>query len=50
MSFLARKGEIIGRVKNTMVAGNVYDLLRERLIALSDRPGWVFGFAHAPAI
>jgi hypothetical protein len=33
-----------------MIAGNVYDLLRERLIALSDRPEWIFGFAHAPAI
>jgi PmbA protein len=50
VGFLARKGEIVGCVKNTMIAGNVYDLLRERLIALSDRPEWIFGFAHAPAI
>lgn len=50
VGFLVRKGEIVGRVKNTMIAGNVYDLLKEKLIALSDRPEWVFGVLHAPAI
>lgn len=50
LGFLVRKGEIVGRVKNTMIAGNVYDLLKDKLIALSDRPEWVFGFVHAPAI
>ncbi len=50
VGFLARKGEIVGRVKNTMIAGNVYDLLKDRLIALSDRPEWVFGFVYTPAI
>lgn len=50
LGFVVRKGEIVGRVKNTMIAGNVYDLLKDELIALSDRPEWVFGFVHAPAI
>ncbi len=50
LGFLVRKGEIVGRVKNTMIAGNVYDLLKDKLIALSDRPEWVFGFVHVPAI
>ncbi len=50
LGFLVRKGEIVGRVKNTMIAGNVYDLLKDKLIALSDRPEWVFGFVHTPAI
>lgn len=50
VGFLAHKGEIVGRVKNTMIAGNVYDLLRDRLIALSDSPEWVYGILHTPAI
>jgi PmbA protein len=50
LGFLVRKGEIVGRVKNTMIAGNVYDLLRDQLIALSDRAEWYNGILHAPAI
>lgn len=50
LGFLVRRGEIVGRVKNTMIAGNVYDLLRDKLIALSDQAEWVFGFLHTPAI
>jgi PmbA protein len=50
LGFLARRGEIVGRVKNTMIAGNVYHLLRDCLIALSDRAEWVHGVLRAPAI
>jgi PmbA protein len=50
LGFVVRKGEIVGRVKNAMIAGNGYDLLKEKLIALSDQAEWVFGFVHAPAI
>lgn len=48
--FLVRKGEVVGRVKNTMIAGNVYELLKDQLIGLSDRPEWVFGMLNTPAI
>jgi PmbA protein len=48
--FLVRRGEILGRVKNTMIAGNAYELLKENLLALSDRPQWVFGVVNTPAI
>ena len=48
--FLVRKGEVVGRVKNTMIAGNVYELLKDQLIGLSDRPEWVFGILNTPAI
>lgn len=50
VGFLVRNGEIIGRVKNTMIAGNVYELLRDQLIALSDEPSSVLGILHVPAI
>jgi PmbA protein len=48
--FLVRNGEVVGRVKNTMIAGNVYELLKDQLIGLSDRPEWVFGILNTPAI
>jgi PmbA protein len=50
VGFLVRRGEIIGRVKNTMIAGNTYELLKDKLVALSDRDEWVFGVLHTPAI
>jgi PmbA protein len=50
VGFLVRHGGIVGRVKNTMIAGNVYELLKDQLVALSDRPDWVFGLLYVPAI
>ena len=50
MGFLVRNGEAVGRVKNAMIAGNAYELLKDNLIGLSDRPEWVFGFLSTPAI
>jgi PmbA protein len=50
IGFLVRRGEIVGRVKNTMVAGNIYDLLKNRQVVLSDRAEWVYGLLHVPAI
>jgi PmbA protein len=50
MGFLVRNGEVVGRVKNTMIAGNVYELLKDQLIGLSDRPEWVLGILQTPAI
>jgi PmbA protein len=50
LGYLVRKGEIIGRVKNTMIAGNVYELLKDQLVALSDQAEWVYGMLQAPAI
>ncbi|MBN1485575.1 MAG: TldD/PmbA family protein [Chloroflexia bacterium] len=48
--YLLRRGEVVGRVKGTMIAGNVYDRLRDGLIALGDEPEWVGGWLHTPAI
>jgi len=50
LGFLVRKGEVIGRVKNTMIAGNAYELLKDQLIGLSDRAEWYFGIMSTPAI
>jgi PmbA protein len=50
VGFLVRRGEVVGRVKNTMIAGNAYELLKDNLLALSDRAEWVLGMLHTPAI
>jgi PmbA protein len=50
VGFLVQRGEIVGRVKDTMIAGNVYELLKERLLALGDRAEWLGGTMRAPAL
>lgn len=35
LGFISRRGEIVGRVKNTMIAGNCYELLSKHLIAIT---------------
>jgi PmbA protein len=37
LGFRIRNGEIVGRVKNTMMAGNIYDLLAKNVQLSSDR-------------
>ena len=48
LGFLVENGEIKGRVKDAMVAGNVYDLL-SRVDAIGDTPRWV-GSSLVPPI
>jgi PmbA protein len=50
VGFYVRDGEVLGRVKNTMIAGNIYDLLKDRLIELGSKPEWVYGLFKAPPI
>lgn len=42
-------GEITGKVKNTMIAGNVYDLLGQD-IEVGEKEEWVMGGLKAPSI
>jgi PmbA protein len=48
--FLVRRGEIVGRVKNTMVAGNVYELLAHALVAVGDQTEVVDDVAMSPPL
>jgi len=50
VAFKIERGKIVGRVKNTMIAGNTYALLKDHLIALSNAAGWAHGTLHTPAI
>jgi PmbA protein len=49
LGYKIESGKIVGRVKNTMVSGNVYQALKEG-IALGSRAEWVGGFIHTPHI
>lgn len=50
VAFKIEDGKIVGRVKNTMIAGNSYTLLKDNLIALGKNPTWVLGAVNTPAI
>ncbi|MHB0859045.1 MAG: TldD/PmbA family protein [Anaerolineae bacterium] len=49
LAYLIRDGEIVGRVKNVSIAGNVYEDLR-RVEALSRESYWVQGSMHMPYV
>jgi len=49
LAFKIEKGEIIGRVKDLSIAGNIYDLLKD-VTAVSQEAQWVNNTIHAPYI
>jgi len=49
LAFKIEKGEIVGRVKDLSIAGNVYDLLK-KVEAVSQEAEWVYGTFHAPYV
>ena len=50
VAFKIEDGKIVGRVKNTMISGNSYELLKDNLIALGNSPTWALGAVNTPAI
>ncbi len=48
VGFVVRGGKVVGRVKNTMIAGNAYDVLKSGVQALGGEPEWVYGVLHVP--
>ena len=49
LAFKVEKGEIVGRVKDLSIAGNIYDLLRN-VAAVSKEAQWVYNTFYAPYI
>ncbi len=49
LGYKVESGKIVGRVKNTMVSGNVYQLLKE-ISAIGSQPKWVGGVLSTPPI
>ncbi|HEY9644345.1 MAG TPA: TldD/PmbA family protein [Coleofasciculaceae cyanobacterium] len=49
LGYKVEKGEIVGRVKNTMVAGSIFEAF-QNLVDLGDTPEWVGGGAYVPSL
>ena len=49
LGYKIEKGRIIGRVKDTMIAGNVYQVLGE-LLGIGREAEWVGGILRSPAL
>ena len=47
LGYKVENGEIVGRVKDTMIAGNVYQVLKE-LVGIGQETRWVGGVLQAP--
>jgi PmbA protein len=49
LGYKVENGEIVGRVKDTMIAGNVYQVLKE-LVAIGQEARWVGGIVQTPPL
>jgi len=49
LGYKVESGKIVGRVKDTMVSGNIYQLLKQ-ITAIGSEAKWVGGFLNAPPL
>ncbi len=49
LAFKIENGEVVGRVKDLSIAGNIYDLLRD-VAAVSQETQWNYNFFYAPFV
>lgn len=49
LGYKVENGAIVGRVKNTMVSGNVYEILKE-ILAIGSEAKWVGGLLKTPPL
>lgn len=49
LGYKVENGKIVGRVKNTMVAGSIFEAF-QHLVDLGDAPEWVGGRAYFPSL
>jgi PmbA protein len=47
LGYKVESGELVGRVKDTMVSGNVYKILKD-IAAIGSETRWVGGFCQTP--
>jgi PmbA protein len=47
LGYKIENGKIVGRVKDTMVSGNIYQVLRQ-IVAIGSKSKWVGGFLNTP--
>ncbi len=49
LGYKVEDGKIVGRVKNTMVAGSIFEAFQQ-LVDLGDQPEWIGGRAYMPSL
>jgi len=49
LGYKIENGKIKGRVKDTMVSGNVYKVLKD-IIAIGNDAKWIGGFLYSPSL
>lgn len=49
LGYTVKKGEIVGRIKNTMVAGNIFEAF-QHLVDLGNQPEWIGGTSYVPSL
>jgi len=49
LGFRIQNGQVVGRVKDTVISGNVYDVLN-RIVAIGDEAAWVGGALSTPPV
>ena len=49
LGYLVKNGELVGRIKDTTISGNVYDVLNN-LVAIGDEARWLGGYLKTPAL
>ena len=50
LGFKIENGKLVGRVKDTMVAGNAFEILKNDVVAFGSAGEWVNGSLKAPAV
>lgn len=48
--FVIKDGQVVGRLKNTMIAGNAYQVLKEGLREVGAEAKWCYGAYHSPPL
>ncbi len=49
LGYVIENGSIVGRIKNALIAGNVFDILKNQLGEISSQRKWI-GSAFLPSI
>jgi PmbA protein len=49
LGYKVERGKMVGRVKDTMVSGNIYQVLKD-IVAIGSEPRWVGGWLNTPPL
>ena len=49
LGYKVENGQVVGRVKDTMVSGNIYEVLKD-LVAIGQETSWVGSRLKTPAV